>query len=210
MRKTPQYELAPGVLLEDLGSEYVAYVPDASDVVTLSGEAAAALRQIRSGIPGKYSGETVSHLVSLGIIHAPSGISRRGVVRAGLIGVGAGIAALSLPSVAAASSAAEGPGPYNINNVFSSSTGDTLNNFSLVITPAVPDGTTGTATLAGGQIIPVTFREATGIPGSDKYFRSADNISGLNVEQATEFRSLTHTLRFSLDGAPYAVPFTPS
>ncbi len=207
MRKKSEYELAPGVLVEHVGSECVVWIPETTDVVTLSGDAAETLRQIIFAAPGNYNSETLSHLVSLGIIHSPSDISRRSVVRAGLVGLGAGIATLSLPSVAAASSAEEGPGPYTINNVPYSNTGDTINNFTLEMTPTVPDGTTGTVTLAGGQDVAVTFREATGVPGSDKHFRSADDISGLSISGSTEFWDLSHTLRFSVSGASFAVPF---
>lgn len=209
VRKPPKYEIAPGVLVEDVGSDCVVCVPDTTDVVSLSGEVADTLRQIRLGIPGNYNANTLSQLVSLGIIHSPSDISRRGVVRAGLIGVGVGIATLSLPSVAAASSAGEGPGPYSVSGVafVLVPPPDTLARFSLEITPAdIPPGTAGTVTLSGGgDPIPVTYND--GGFGGALAFRS-ETITGLGI-LSTAFSGLTHTLRFSVGGSPFAVPFTP-
>ena len=100
--------LSPEVLVEDVGDDCLVYVPGTESVVTLSGDTANALRQIQSGLAVDPTSPSVSELIRLGIVQASSPMSRRNVIRAGLIGAGAGVAALSLPSVAAASSDSAG------------------------------------------------------------------------------------------------------
>ena len=102
--KNAEYVFTPGVIIEDLGSESAVYIPGVSEVLTLSGDAAAVIRRIRDGESVVGAEAVVSDLVVRGVIEPAQGMSRRGVVRAGVIGAGAGIAALAMPSVAAASS----------------------------------------------------------------------------------------------------------
>ena len=106
--KSAEYVVTPGVIIEDLGSESVVFVPGASEVLTLSGVAATVVRRIRNGESAGNGGAVVSDLVARGVIQPAGDISRRSVVRAGVIGAGAGIAALAMPSVAAASSTGDG------------------------------------------------------------------------------------------------------
>ena len=102
--KNAEYVFTPGVIVEDLGSESAVYIPGVSEVLTLSGDAATVIRRIRDGESVEGAESVVSDLVARGLIEPAQGMSRRGVVRAGVIGAGAGIAALAMPSVAAASS----------------------------------------------------------------------------------------------------------
>lgn len=96
--------LSEGVLVEKLGSECVVFVPGRKDVLTLSGDMARVVVSISAGKPVSMSDPGVSELVDLGVVSAPSALSRRGVLSVGAVGVGAGVAALAMPSVAAASS----------------------------------------------------------------------------------------------------------
>jgi hypothetical protein len=94
--------LAAGVVVEEMGPDVVVMVPDSSEVLTLTGDAAGLLRDVQAGATVRL-GALVSELVQLGVLDT-SGLSRRGFVKAGAIGAGAGIAVLSMPGVAAASS----------------------------------------------------------------------------------------------------------
>jgi hypothetical protein len=98
-----QVSLTAGVVVERISEELLVITPGASEAVKLSGHAAEVFRDIHAGRSVDVSDPVVSELARLGIIGSP-GMSRRGLMRAGAIGVGAGIAVLALPSVAAASS----------------------------------------------------------------------------------------------------------
>ena len=102
--KNAEYVFTPGVIVEDLGSDSAVLVLQASEVLTLSGDAATVVRRIRDGESVEGAESVVSDLVARGVIEPAQGMSRRGVVRAGVIGAGVGIAALAMPSIAAASS----------------------------------------------------------------------------------------------------------
>jgi TctA family transporter len=94
--------LASGVVVEDLGVDLMVMVPGSTEVLTLSGDAAEAVRLVQSGSP-VTTDAVVSDLVRLGVLESPE-LSRRGLIKAGAIGAGAGIAVMAMPSVAAASS----------------------------------------------------------------------------------------------------------
>jgi hypothetical protein len=94
--------LVSGVVVEDLGGDLMVMVPGSTEVLTLSGDAAEAVRRVQAGTP-VVTDSVVSDLVRLGVLES-SGFSRRGLVKAGAIGAGAGIAVLSMPGVAMASS----------------------------------------------------------------------------------------------------------
>lgn len=84
-------------------------MPGNTDILRISGPAADTLRTIVAGQPVDPSAPTVLELANQGII-STSGMSRRGLIRAGAIGAGAGIAVLAMPSVAAAASGGGGGG----------------------------------------------------------------------------------------------------
>lgn len=94
--------IASGVVVEQLGADLMVMIPGSTGVLTLSGDAATAVRRIQSGSP-VATDAVVSDLVRLGVLET-SGLSRRGLIRAGAIGAGAGIAVMAMPSVAMASS----------------------------------------------------------------------------------------------------------
>jgi hypothetical protein len=94
--------LVAGVVVEELGADLMVMVPGSTEVLTLSGDAAAAVRCVQSGSP-VATDAVVSDLVRLGVLET-SGLSRRGLIKAGAIGAGAGIAVMSMPTVAMAAS----------------------------------------------------------------------------------------------------------
>ena len=101
MRKMPQ--LVSGVVVEQVGDDVLVVVPGTTEALRLSGEAAKTVLTIQAGESVSSSDPVVGELVARGVVEGP-GLSRRGLIKAGAIGAGAGIAVLALPSVAAASS----------------------------------------------------------------------------------------------------------
>jgi hypothetical protein len=96
--------IAPGVIVEMVGNDVVVMVPESAEVIRLSGDAAHTIRAIHAGDVSVLPSHIVDELLEGGILISQAGMSRRGVLTAGALGAGAGIAALTMPSVAAASS----------------------------------------------------------------------------------------------------------
>jgi len=96
--------IAPGVIIEHVGADVMVMVPGSSEVIKLSGDAAHTIRNIQTGDVSFLPSETVSELVDRGIVVSQAGMSRRGLITAGALGAGAGIALLSMPAAAASSS----------------------------------------------------------------------------------------------------------
>jgi hypothetical protein len=94
--------LSPGVVVEEVGNGVMVMAPGSQDVVSLSGRAAEVVRSVQSGV-SVVDDSLVAELTVLGVLEV-SGISRRGLIKAGAIGAGAGIAVLAMPGVAAAAS----------------------------------------------------------------------------------------------------------
>jgi hypothetical protein len=96
--------LIDGIVVESLGEELIVLVPGLTDIVRLEGDPANLLRRIMNGeSPGSADSESISALEQLGVLRS-SAIPRRSVLRAGAVATGAGIALLSFPAAAAASS----------------------------------------------------------------------------------------------------------
>jgi hypothetical protein len=93
-----------GVVAQRVGHELMVLIPGKAEVVKLTGEAAEVFLDIQAGRAVQASDDIVSGLDAQGVIEIP-GVSRRGLIKAGAIGTGAGIAVLAMPSVAAAASA---------------------------------------------------------------------------------------------------------
>lgn len=106
-----KYSLTAGVIVERVGDDLMVVLPGNSDVVSLSGRPAEMLLDVKTGRKVDSSDPALRDLVDLGIVSAP-GLSRRGLIKAGAIGAGAGIAVLSMPGVAAASSQTSAAGIY--------------------------------------------------------------------------------------------------
>ena len=105
MKKT--LTLAPGAVIEPVGDDVMVMMPGNTDILRISGPAADTLRTIAAGHPIDPTTPTVLELADQGIIQT-SAMSRRGLIRAGAVGAGAGIAVLAMPSVAAAASVGGG------------------------------------------------------------------------------------------------------
>lgn len=103
MLSSSWFTVSHGVVCERVGDELMVIVPGRPEVVKLTGEAADVFLSVQAGRVQNVSEALLSELETLGIIHLP-GLSRRGLIRAGAIGAGAGIAVLSMPTIAAASS----------------------------------------------------------------------------------------------------------
>lgn len=99
-----QIRLARGVVVEQVGAELVVLPPEAKDVVRLHGPAAAIVADLQAGRPVEATCPELESLMSVGIVARP-GISRRGLISSGAIGLGAGVAVLALPQAAVATSA---------------------------------------------------------------------------------------------------------
>ena len=97
------FSLATGVVIERVGDDLVALIPDA-DVVTLTGQAADVVGRVLAGEDVDPSDEAVVALVDAGVLTAPAGLTRRKVMQLGAVATGVGVATLALPSVAAAAS----------------------------------------------------------------------------------------------------------
>jgi len=98
-----KYSIPPGVLIERVGDDVLVVVPGANDLVKLSGAAADVLLSVQEGrtVPG--SERALADLEQLGVLIS-SGVSRRGLIKAGAIAAGAGIAVLAMPTAAMAAS----------------------------------------------------------------------------------------------------------
>jgi len=103
--------IAPGVIIEHVGSDVVVMVPESTEVIKLSGDAAHIIRNIHAGDVHVLPSEAVSELVHRGIVVSQAGLSRRGLIKAGAIGASAGIAVMAMPGAAVAASTNGPSGP---------------------------------------------------------------------------------------------------
>ena len=157
MKKT--LTLAPGAVIEPVGNDVMVMMPGNTDILRISGPAADTLRTIVAGQPVDPSTPTVLELADQGIIQT-SWMSRRGLIRAGAIGAGAGIAVLAMPTAAAAASPAEVEtrlATFNIPTTEQLTEGDPFNLShqgpppprTIVPDPFPTTGTTGTYSVRG-------------------------------------------------------------
>lgn len=96
--------LEPGIAIESVGDDLLVFVPQRAESVLCSGILAIAVRRIQSGESGQIDEESLAQLVEMGIVSPTLSLSRRGLLKSGALGLGAGVAALAMPSVAVASS----------------------------------------------------------------------------------------------------------
>lgn len=211
------FALAPGVIVDDLGTDSVVLVPGVPEILTLSGDTAAVVRRIRAGESVVGAETVVSDLVARGVIRPATGMSRRGVVRAGVIGAGAGIAALAMPSVAAASSPAGGVG---VLTQFVALVGRATEGVSTAITEGSfqvagrdAEGNDLGITIASSDLTgPITARLKDETSDRVATYTGSDNrfsISFLASENITFnfFAGRGHTLTFTFQGTQYVVDF---
>jgi hypothetical protein len=147
MKKT--LTLTPGAVIEPVGNDVMVMMPGNTDILRISSPAADTLRTIVAGQPVDPSTPAVRELANQGII-TTSGMSRRGLIRAGAIGAGAGIAVLAMPSVAAAASptttdnGSSGGGAIQVTGVWFTPVGSVNNQgftgFGFEAEPLLPKG----------------------------------------------------------------------
>ena len=95
-------------VVEVVGTDVLVHLSGASEVIRLSDATAEVFLAIRAGQEVDPSDSGVKELVAAGIVRS-RGLTRRGLVKAGAVGLGAGIAVMAMPSVAVASSNSESP-----------------------------------------------------------------------------------------------------
>jgi hypothetical protein len=100
---TSHFTMNSGVIAERVGDELLVLLPGRTDAVRLTGHSADVFLDIQAGNKVDASEPAVAALIDLGIVDA-SGLSRRGLIKAGAISVGAGLAVMVMPSAAAAAS----------------------------------------------------------------------------------------------------------
>ncbi len=109
-----------GVSVEILDNEVVVLDPRSGLVHRLTGMAAQVVQTIHDGAHesaqwSEQELEAISVLADLGIVEAPSGLSRRSLLTMAAAGAAVGVVTLALPGAAAAASVAGGP-IYNVVN----------------------------------------------------------------------------------------------
>lgn len=140
--------LATGVVVENMGTTVLVMIPGQHDVLTLTGPVADVVSAVVAGNPISEDLQPhTEHLIAAGVLTSP--LSRRNLLRAGAIGAGAGIAVLSMPSVAAASSPGGGNGDDDGPSFgIQSSSTDPLPSFGVNdFRVTFPAGTTATITI---------------------------------------------------------------
>jgi hypothetical protein len=103
-----EVRLVSGVVVEPVGDDVVVMTPGNSQVLRLHGTAAELVKRVTNGESIDASSDDVMHLIQSGVLEMSGGMSRRGLITAGTVGVGAGISMLAMPSVAMASSDPQG------------------------------------------------------------------------------------------------------
>jgi hypothetical protein len=103
-----QYKLAKGVVLERVGDQVLAKVPAQTRVIWVSSDAVSALEGLIQGSEYATADQAIaSDLVQAGILSPRAnqlGVSRRGLLKAGGVGVATGITIMALPAAASAAS----------------------------------------------------------------------------------------------------------
>lgn len=162
-------EIAPGVILEIVGADLLVIVPGSLEALRLTGELARTLSNVRAGMKLDPTSPEAAELMSRGIVEI-SGMSRRGLIKAGVIGAGGGIAVLAMPSAAYASS-----GPEYLNGLYYNGFGIGIGQFTGLLDKwpsPVPslNGDDVSALLVDGVSIPIRNFGAGAAEGSKDVF----------------------------------------
>ena len=113
---TTNLAVSPHLEWEPVGSDIVIFEREKKKVIRLNTEAAEAFRAVHGGLnDSAISDELLGWMVDQGIFveSGSSLLSRRAILRASAVGLGASVVALSLPTVAAASSGIPVSGDWN-------------------------------------------------------------------------------------------------
>jgi len=223
-----RYRVPPSVFAEVIGEDVLVFVSDKSEAIRLSGVVAQNFLAIYAGRQADLSESAVEELVSAGIVQERV-VSRRGLVKAGTLGIGAGISVLAMPSVARASSS-PGTDLTSFQGYFKISipltqlrtNPDTSTNevFGLLLRIegrynqaderqsdlGIPDGTAGTFTLQGVDPgLSVQFGNASDSLGVDEEgFFVVPNPAFPYADYAEKGGVLVHTLEFVVGGKTYS------
>lgn len=111
--KNGRFSVPSNVTVEFVDGEALVVTPGSEEVQRFSGDAALAMREIMETGRTTCSPAAVDQLLALGVVES-SGLTRRSVLVAGGVGVGAGLASFMLPSVALASSVLLVQGDYYV------------------------------------------------------------------------------------------------
>jgi len=98
------FTVPEGVVVEQVGKEVIVVPAQNNEVVKLTGKAADIFTKIFHGENFDEGGPELLELTRLGVVETPRGISRRGVVTAGAIGLVVGISVIAMPRAAFAAS----------------------------------------------------------------------------------------------------------
>jgi hypothetical protein len=93
-----------GVVIEPVGDDVVVMTPGNSQVLRLNGTSAELVKRVINGESIDAPSEDVINLIQSGVLEMSGGMSRRGLITAGAVGVGAGMSMLAMPSAAMAAS----------------------------------------------------------------------------------------------------------
>jgi hypothetical protein len=204
--------LNPGVVIEPVGQELLVVVPGNQDVLRLSGAPAEALLDIQAGRTLDSHNPVVSDLVELGFVSTPD-VSRRGLIKAGAIGAGAGIAVLAMPSVAAAASVA----PVTVFGFYGlSQSGGVRSTYIDVWLFDFPNLFLEKGDV--GAIAPSAMTVDRGVGQAEVTYWVANDVNGKDGDyvswrvQGLEPDGLTGTYlgTFTWDGVPYEAQLVPS
>ena len=203
--------IAPGVMIESIAEDLLVMVPGREQVLRLSGEAAELVRTVQAGGQVDLSSDSAVELVELGVVGGVTALSRRGLLRAGAVGTGIGMAALAMPSVAAAvSSDGVLVGSYNLNDSFVGLTVFKSQNptFPFNVGDTLPQLTDvkvvgGSATEFDGTVSSISVFPFGAVWHASNTGNFATVFDGTNVvEGQFVFNSETFTVRFSFQPLP--------
>ena len=220
MAKSPRIVLSPHAVIEDLGHEVMVVVPGQSSALKLSGPHAEAVRSLQAGRSVYVPTDVVVELADWGVVQQKATMSRRSLIRAGAVGAGAGVAALAMPSVAAASSPDSGDdngddsGPvfdgWQVTSVGWGTTSSADNALSVTVAAIDTNGQLNTVyrEIPSGRSGTVTFQDNTTLAvqtaDTDNIFRAEAPIaSGV-------WRSSANVIEFEFDGETYNISFAPA
>lgn len=213
--------LSPGITIENVGNAVIAFNTEAKEVLAITGEAGSLLRTVSR--PGLHTIEVsagLKELLSLGLVEQT--MTRRGVIRAGALGTGAGIAFLAMPSAAIASSS---PTVNTTRFRLRTASGDPLYETTILNGPprryvyfqlrvrddsgdfAFPTGTPGVMTLQSGRTLNLTVLSVS-VEGKmvNRFVWSQGSSPNL---LDTEIEGQPFTLSFVFEDVNYLVSFTP-
>ena len=202
------FRVADGVLVESLGESVVVYVPGSQHALHLEGDVADALRCVSGhGVLSREHCDAAGALVEMGVVvpshvQEQAGIGRRPLLLGASAAAASAIAALSLPSVAAASSEVVLQGDWRISGgpIFFRLSRTTYSFLPQVAFDMDLEEFNYSRLTIGGQSVPV-------YPPMDPTLPEVEW-----ADAATNFPGLTGAITgtFTVDNQDYTAIFTPA